>query len=93
MYNNPDWKWVYLNVSLNTDTYSLKKIKSFGLWHYPVLGSRWTLAVSSNSKIQKWIISRLDVRQTTYTYVDFKEGELEQFLDELDQMMECLYAK
>lgn len=102
MYNNPNWKWVScvedkhpqgIIIHLRTESYILKNIKSFGMWRYPMISNNWTLAINSNAKIQRWIVSRLGVSQTTYTSVTFKEGELEAFLDELDQMMEVLYAK
>lgn len=99
-YINPNWKWVsYVEnqypggIIIDQESYTLKNIKSFGIWRYPAVSYQWTLAVNSNAKIQRWIVSRLGVRQTTYTSVTFKEGELELFLDELDQMMEVLYGK
>jgi hypothetical protein len=100
MYNNPNWKWVIADHEADSETdkwflarYILKGIRSFHLNRLVNYTANWTLSVQSNSKIQKWIVSRLSLNRTLYTAVVFREGELEQFLDELDMMMEVLYGK
>lgn len=100
MYNNPNWKWVISDhdTALETDkwfvaNYKLRKVKSFSLSRIINYNPNWRLSVQPNSKIQKWIASRLSLNRTLCTTVSFKEGELEQFLDELDMMMGVLYGK
>lgn len=100
MYNNPNWKWVISDhdTALETDKwflarYTLKGIRSFRLNRLTNRNANWTLSVQSNSKIQKWIASRLSLEQTRYTSVYLTEEELKLFLDELDQMAEILYGK
>lgn len=98
MYKNPDWKWIITNSDTRfhfpIQTYYLHKISSFTLTRcIDMWDGTWSLSVQSNSKIQKWIMSRLSLNQTRYKTIKFAEGELEQFLDELDRMMEVLYGK
>lgn len=100
MYNNPNWKWVISDhdTALETDKwflarYKLRNITSFHLHRLVNLNSNWRLSTHSSSKIQKWIVSRLSLQDTSYVSVHFKDGELEAFLDDLDQMAEILYGK
>lgn len=101
MYNNPNWKWVipdHDKAALETDrwfmaNYKLRKVMSFSLSRLINYNPGWRLTVQAHSKIQKWIASRLSLERTRYTNVYLTEEELKLFLDELDQMMEILYAK
>ena len=100
MYNNPNWKWVIFKQDslepsdfLYLTEYRLKGIKSFYLNSLPNYRTTWTINLNSRAKIQRWVISRLDLTHTNHKGVVFKAGELETFLDELDQMAEILYGK
>ena len=100
VYINPNWKWVIPDHDKASENdkwflarYKLKGISSFQLSSLINFQTSWKLTIHSGSKIQKWISSRLSLDQTIYKTVSFKEGELEQFLDEFDMMMELLYGK
>ena len=100
MYNNPNWKWVIFKQDslepsdfLYLTEYRLKGIKSFYLNSLPNYRTTWTINLNSRAKIQRWVITRLGLTHTNHKGVVFKEGELEAFLDELDNVMEILYAK
>lgn len=100
MYKNKDWKWVIWEEDayppedyMYLIQYKLKRVSSFVLDGLPNYDAKWHIKLNSNSKIQKWVATRLNISHTEYKPITFKEGELEAFLDELDQMMEVLYAK
>lgn len=100
MYKNPNWKWVIFkqdslepNDFLYLAEYKLEGIKSFYLNSLPNYRNTWTINLNSRAKIQRWVITRLGLTHTNHKGVVFKAGELETFLDDLDQMMEVLYAK
>lgn len=100
MYKNNCWKWIQGKESTLPKShifyyfeYKIKNIISFSLTKSPNLDSSYQLTISANSKIQKWILQRLNISQTRYKTIKFEGSELEQFLDELDNMVEILYAK
>ena len=100
MYNNPNWKWIVCredrlpaNDFFYLVEYKVKRISSFYLNSLVNYNKCWNISLNSKAKIQKWIVSRLDLTHTNHKGVVFKEGELEAFLDDLDNVMEILYGK
>lgn len=95
---NPDWKWVYLitdkELPFPNIRIRLKRIKSFNMCIYIQWDNEeWTLDMNSKSKIQKWVLNRLNIPHTSYKILTLEDDELKSFLDDLDDMMELLYGK
>jgi hypothetical protein len=99
-YINHSWKRVFYNgddlrISHYRQSYGVKNLPSFILGRFEGLSytGRWILCCNSRAHISSWLLSYLNIDQTSSATIIFTQDELVEFLDQLDYMLEVLYAR
>jgi hypothetical protein len=99
-YINKSWKRVFYNgeefrTSYYREYYNIKKLSSFMLGRFEGLSyaNRWTLCCNRKAHIYSWLVSYLNIEQASSAVITLNREELEEFLNQLDYMLEVIYAR